>query len=92
VPDIFIRGIAPKEPILRVTSPGCLDKTLPLVNEGVQTIVLPLTCDNWPVTRAFQLDLAVNDHIPLKPQIDADNRLLTIKLRSMELLTTPAKP
>jgi len=92
VPDEFIQGIAQKQPILHVTSPGCLDQTLPLVKEGVQTIMLPLSCESWPVARAFQLNLAVNDHVPFKPQIDADNRLRSFRLRSMELIRTPAQP
>lgn len=92
VPDEFLKGVAPKQPILHVTSPGCLNQTLPLVKEGVQTIVLPLTCESWPTARAFELDMAVNDHVPFKPQIDADNRLRSIRLRSMELIETPTRP
>ncbi|KPD15439.1 hypothetical protein ADM96_32705 [Burkholderia sp. ST111] len=92
VPDEFLKGAAPKQPILRVSSPGCLDQTLPLVNEGVHTIVLPLTCDSWPTARAFELKMTVNDHVPFKPQIDSDNRLRSIRLRSMELIETSVKP
>ncbi|MCP3728265.1 hypothetical protein M3I53_35030 [Paraburkholderia sp. CNPSo 3272] len=92
VPDELLRGVAPKQPSLHVTSPGCLDQTLSLAKQGVQTVVLPLTCANWPVARAFQLDLAPSDHVAFKPQIDADNRLRSFRLRAVELIETQAKP
>lgn len=92
VPDELLRGIAPKEPSLRVTSPGCLDQTLSLARQGVQTVVLPLSCANWTVARALQLDLAPSDHVAFKPQIDADNRLRSFRIRSVELIEAPPKP
>jgi hypothetical protein len=91
LPGEFIKGLAPKQPTVHITSPGCLDQTLPLGKEGVQTIQLPLTCDSWQAPKAFQVNLVVSDHVPFIPQIDADNRLRTFRLRSMELIEAPSK-
>ncbi|MGF6240989.1 hypothetical protein P3T42_002740 [Paraburkholderia sp. GAS38] len=92
VPRELVKGLAPKAALLHVTSPGCLDQALPLNKVGVRTVSLPLTCQGLPMAQPFQVNLSVDDHVPLIPQIDADNRLRSFKLRSMELVETPAKP
>ncbi|MEW6342891.1 MAG: hypothetical protein RXR20_19745 [Paraburkholderia sp.] len=91
VPVELVKGIAPKQALLHLTSPGCLDQTLSLDNAGIWVVTLPLTCQAYPTVQPFKVNLTVDEHVPFVPQIDADNRLRSFKLRSMELVGTQGK-
>jgi hypothetical protein len=91
VPIELVKGAAPKQPLLHLTSPGCLDQVLPLDKVGIHTVSLPLTCLGSPTAQPFRINLTVDESVLFTPQIDAENRLVSFKLHSMELIETPAK-
>lgn len=84
----LLAAAAPRQPLLHVSSPGCLDQVLPLSEEGLQTFWLPLTCAGESAATAFRLNLSIDEHVPFVPQIDYDNRLRSFRLRSIELIAT----
>jgi len=92
VPIELLKGAAPKQPLLHLTSPGCLDRVLPFDQAGIHTVSLPLTCAGSSTAEPFRINLAVDASVPFIPQIDADNRLVSFKLHSMELIGTSARP
>lgn len=85
VPPELIKAAAPRPPVLRLESPGCLDRRIDLSESGMFTIVLSLSCEGSSETRPFVLNLFTSDHVPFIPQIDSDNRLRGVKLRSVQL-------
>ncbi|NIF76617.1 hypothetical protein F3J20_04255 [Paraburkholderia sp. Cy-641] len=86
VPPDMVMGPASKSLVLRLASPGCLDRTVSLSGPGVQTLSLDLTCEGWPTEKPFLLTMHTDDQVPFVPQIDADNRLRSFKLRSIKLV------
>ncbi|WP_074302151.1 ArnT family glycosyltransferase [Paraburkholderia phenazinium] len=88
VPRDLFTGAAPQHALLHASSPGCLDQVLSLDKAGVQTLSLPLTCAASPEVKPFRVNLTVDDHVPFVPQIDADNRPRSFKLRSIGLIET----
>ncbi|MBS0562153.1 MAG: hypothetical protein JSR21_19070 [Proteobacteria bacterium] len=81
VPDTPGKSLA-----LRVTSPNCLDATVPLDTPGAHRIDLPLGCPPVSTPEPMEIDFAFNGHIRFTRQIDADSRLLGFALTEARLV------
>jgi hypothetical protein len=73
-------------PMLRVSSPGCLDQTVPIRVVWRQTLSFHLDCAPWDQPRAFPVVFHLDRHMPFVHQIDSDNRLLGFLLFSVGLM------
>lgn len=85
VPPELLKAVSARVPSIQLSSPGCLDRRVDLTQAGVQTIDVPLECEGSNEERPFPLTLTTSDHVPFIPQIDSDNRLRGVKLRSVQL-------
>jgi hypothetical protein len=82
VPDTLIKE-GPAE--LRVQVPDCADETVGLDKPWDKTVEVRLNCPPGAVAAPLFAYLSVNRHVPFVRQIDADNRLLSVLVRSVKL-------
>ncbi len=82
VPDQLLKE---KKVELNVEVPGCAKGTFPLSKPGENTVKLTLNCpaseERMPLYSYFH----VNQHMPFANQIDSENRLLSVLVRSVKL-------
>lgn len=71
---------------LHITSPGCLDVSMPIQNNGAwNKISLPLRCPAATSAQALVVSFHFNGHARFLRQIDADQRRLGFLFRSVSL-------
>lgn len=83
VPDQLIKE---RPVVLRVEVPGCAEETFRLSNPWENSVALTLDCPANRERAPLYAYLHVNQHIPFVNQIDADNRLLSMLVRSVKLV------
>jgi 4-amino-4-deoxy-L-arabinose transferase-like glycosyltransferase len=59
---------------LHVTSPGCLDASVPFDATGMQAVSLKLTCPPTVTPQPMEIWFHLNGHLPFVHQLDADTR------------------
>jgi hypothetical protein len=72
-------------PRLHVTSPGCLDATVPFDQPGSHTFSLPLTCPPASTPQPMEIWFHLNGHLPFVRQIDADSRPFAFAFAAAQL-------
>lgn len=63
----------------------CLNEEVVLSKAGNKELRLNLTCSAWKKEQPFLLTIKANHHMPFKRQIDADNRMLSVYVKSISL-------
>ena len=61
---------------LHLTTPGCLDSSIPIAQSGTQTITVPLECSPTTEPVSMEVSLHLNGHAPFTRRIDSDPRRL----------------
>ena len=83
LPDQLIKG---KPVNLRVEVPGCAEETFHFSSPGENSVALTLNCPANRERAPLYAYLHVNQHMPFVNQIDTDNRLLSVLVRSVKLV------
>lgn len=87
VPPELVRAASPRYPVLKISNPGCFDRTVELMESGVHTLLVSLDCPGSDEGKPFEINLHVDGHVPFIPQIDSDNRQRAVRLRYVRLET-----
>jgi hypothetical protein len=83
VPDQLVKD----QPVgLRVEVPGCAEQTFSLSKPWDNVVELALKCPPSEEKTPVHVFLHVDRHVPFVNQIDADNRLLALLVRSVKLI------
>ncbi len=86
VPPRLIESAGQGRPLsLHLTSPDCLDSSIPVLQSGTQTITVPLECSPTAQPELMEVSLHLNGNVPFTRQIDSDPRRLAFIVISARL-------
>jgi hypothetical protein len=86
IPDqLFDSHTSPSDLLLSVSSPGCIDKQIPVVR-GRQTLEIPVTCPVTTEPAALEIAVRLNAHMPFIRRIELDGRRLGFLFESAQLV------